>query len=66
MNGKTTQQVADELGIEESTIRSTLHRHAALRPAIRHGWGYVWTETAINALSDYYSKRKAKGGRPKG
>lgn len=68
MIGKTTDQVATELGIEKSTLRSTLSRHPELRPAdnSKYGWSYIWTDEKIKALREYYEKRKAKGGRPKG
>lgn len=59
--GKSTQQVADQIESTVKTIMTILRRHPELRPAVKFGNAYIWTDEEIER---YVNRPRSKGGRP--
>lgn len=59
--GKSTQQVAEKIGSTVKTINTILTRHPELRPAIKYGNAYIWSDEEIDR---YVNRPRSKGGRP--
>jgi hypothetical protein len=62
INGRTTNDVAQQLGMTAATIATLLWRHKHLRPAAKIGNAYVWSDSDIER---FMNRDKQKGGRPK-
>lgn len=64
VEGKTTQQVAAELGTTKARIVVTVNRHPHLKPAKMFGQNFIWTAEEIQALQSHLHTHKP--GRPEG
>lgn len=64
MEGKTTQQVAAELGTTKARIVMAVNRHSHLKPANLFGQNFIWTAEEIQALQSHLHTHKR--GRPEG
>lgn len=65
MEHKTTDQVAQRLGVAPATLGAYVSRHPELKPELRVGTAFLWTDEDIERLAAHRMRPISRGPRKK-